>query len=98
MAWALPERITMNDARACEQALRQAVQTARAQGQTSPWVVDASALRVFDTSALSLLLDAQRQAQAAGWTLQLQGVPTRLQELARLYGVESFLQSGDERA
>jgi phospholipid transport system transporter-binding protein len=53
--------------------------------------IDGSALTEFDSATLALLLHAQRGAQAAGATLQLHGVPTKLRELARLYGVEPLL-------
>ena len=57
--------------------------------------LDAAALVDFDTSAVALLLHAKRGALARGVQLQLQGVPTKLRELARLYGVEELLPLGE---
>lgn len=54
-------------------------------------VVDASRLQRFDTSALALLLQAKRRAQAEGRGLQVLGAPPKLAELAQLYGVDELL-------
>jgi phospholipid transport system transporter-binding protein len=53
--------------------------------------IDARALQTFDTSAIALLLQARRLAQAAGRGLEITGAPAKLAELARLYGVEELL-------
>lgn len=53
--------------------------------------LDASALAEFDTSAVALLLHAQRAALAQGKALQVVGAPPKLSELARLYGVDGLL-------
>jgi phospholipid transport system transporter-binding protein len=53
--------------------------------------VDASALAECDTSTISLLLQAQRLAQARGLALQVAGAPAKLRQLARLYGVLELL-------
>ena len=53
--------------------------------------VDASALREFDSSALALLLQARRQAAAAGRAFELHGAPPGLVQLAQLYGVAGLL-------
>jgi len=54
-------------------------------------VVDASALRVFDSSALAVLLAARREALAAGKEFSVRDLPARLQQLARLYGVGTLI-------
>ena len=56
-----------------------------------PFVVDASALEQFDSSALAVLLDCHRQAVAAGRTLAVIGMPGRLIQLATLYGVAPLI-------
>ena len=56
-----------------------------------PVQIDASALQAFDTSAIALLLQARRLAQAAGRGFEVSGAPAKLVELARLYGVEELL-------
>jgi len=65
--------------------------------QCQPWplarcyVLDASGLQAFDSSALAVLLTLRRRAQAQGGVLQVQGMPERLQGLAALYGVADLL-------
>ncbi len=58
---------------------------------SGPLQIDASALQAFDTSAIALLLQARRLAQAAGRGFEVTGTPPKLAELARLYGVEELL-------
>ncbi len=53
--------------------------------------VDASALVRFDSTALAVLLELRRAVLQAGKTLVLQGIPTRLNDLARLYGIDELL-------
>ena len=53
--------------------------------------LDASALSEFDTSAIALLLHAQRAARARGLALQVQGAPAKLRQMAQLYGVAELL-------
>jgi len=57
----------------------------------NPDVIDASALKDFDTSAVALLLEARRRAQARGVKLVVRGAPPKLVELARLYDVDELL-------
>ena len=54
-------------------------------------VVEASALRQFDSSALAVLLECRRQALAAGKAFAVRGAPERLLQLARVYGVDSLI-------
>jgi phospholipid transport system transporter-binding protein len=70
--------------------LEQAAALWRDMGQATE-VVDASELKVFDTSAVALLLEARRRAQARGAKFSVQGAPPKLRELAQLYGVEELL-------
>ncbi len=53
--------------------------------------VDASALTASDSATIALLLEARRQAQAAGRGFEVHGAPPKLVELARLYGVDGLL-------
>ncbi|MDH5330677.1 MAG: STAS domain-containing protein [Aquincola sp.] len=55
------------------------------------FTVDASALAAFDTSAIAVLLELRRQAQALGRTLAVHGAPAAMVELAGLYGVAELL-------
>lgn len=56
-------------------------------------VVDASALKKFDSSALAVLIECRRQALVAGKAFSVYGAPARLRHLASLYGVEQLIPS-----
>lgn len=56
-------------------------------------VVDASALEVYDTATIALLLELRRKAAASGAVLRLEGAPTTLVQLATLYGVGELLDN-----
>lgn len=85
----LPEVLTHAQARACREDLVRAM----AASQDRVILLDASALRQFDSSALAVLLACRRQARSLGRSLQVQGLSARLSELATLYGVMTLLQS-----
>ena len=53
--------------------------------------VDASALERFDSSVLALLLQLRRDALALSKTFSVKGLPSRLRDLAGLYGVAELL-------
>jgi phospholipid transport system transporter-binding protein len=53
--------------------------------------VDASALTHFDSTALAVCLELRRVAARAGKSLVWQGLPPRLADLARLYGIAELL-------
>lgn len=82
----LPPTLTQTGATACLDELGVALKQLGAQV-----VIDASALQQFDTTALAVLLAVQRKAHALGKSLQLQDLPPRLADLARLYGVAELL-------
>lgn len=84
---ALPQELTQAQARACLAAL---LQDLRAQSGAQV-VVDASALSRFDSAALAVLLECRRQSLACGKQFAVRGLPTRLGDLATLYGVEDLL-------
>lgn len=87
--YVLPATLTLaqaNDAvRSIEQALGQG------SVEKGALVVDASALRSFDTSAIAVLLEARRLAQAAGRALRVHGAPPAMVELSGLYGVQALI-------
>ncbi len=86
---ALPSRLTIGEARASLAALEPALGPS---GNGSGAVeVDASALAAFDTSAIAVLLELRRQAQAIGRTLAVRGAPAAMVDLAGLYGVADLL-------
>lgn len=81
----LPERLTQVEAAECLARL------SRQMRDGAGWALDASALVDFDSSALAVLLALQREARAAGATLQVHGMSGRLRELVALYGVGELL-------
>lgn len=54
-------------------------------------VIDASALTQFDSSALAVMLACSRDAAAAGKTFAVHGLPTKLGQLAVLYGIAELI-------
>jgi phospholipid transport system transporter-binding protein len=87
----LPATITTREARDTQRMLTQTLQQSRKTGTSGDVVVDASGLQHFDSAALAVLLECQRQAQAFGQTLAVRQAPAKLQSLARLYGVAELL-------
>jgi len=84
---ALPSELTYRQARGVLGMLLQGLR-GRAEPQL---VVDASALRVFDSSALAVLLECRRQALAERKAFAVKGLPTALAGMAALYGVAPLL-------
>ena len=83
----LPAELTHAHADACCRMLAQALRSDPAREA----VADASALRVFDSSALAVLLDCRREALALGKSFAVAHLPAQLRELAGLYGVADLL-------
>ena len=82
----LPQELTLDVAAAALGTLH--ADAARSQGTLA---IDASALTAFDTAALALLLQAKRLAQSAGRAFEVRGAPSKLRQLAQLYGVDGLL-------
>ena len=59
--------------------------------------IDAAGLSDFDSAALAVMFEWERRARARGLRLEWAGLPQGLVSLARLYGVESMLDSIDAR-
>ena len=86
----LPATLTADEART---TLRMLTQTVKSEPESGV-VVDASALQQFDSSALAVLLECQRQAQAWGRAFAVRQAPPKLTALAKLYGVDALLMPG----
>ncbi|MEJ5991455.1 STAS domain-containing protein [Ramlibacter sp. PS3R-8] len=87
----LPAELMHAQATACCRMLAQALRS-----DLGPQaVVDASALRRFDSSALAVLLESRREALAVGKTFAVSGLHPRLRALATLYGVGELLPATD---
>ena len=83
---ALPSAVTLAQATTVLRAIE--AEVPRAEGEL---LVDARALQSCDSSALALLLEAHRLAQARGLSLRLLEAPPKLAALAALYGVDDLL-------
>ena len=85
----LPDTLTLAQANAAVQSIEHAL----GQGtvERGALVIDAAALRSFDTTAIAVLLEARRLAQAAGRALSVRGAPPALVELSGIYGVDGLL-------
>jgi phospholipid transport system transporter-binding protein len=64
---------------------------AQLQAGSGPVRVDGSALQVYDTATVALLLQLRRLAQASGRSFELRAPPVKLMQLAQLYGVDALL-------
>ena len=88
----LPQSMTFENASACSQALAKALLAQEeVEGVAVHVAVDASAVGVFDSSALAVLLQCRRDAVQAHKTFEVIGMPPQLQELSKLYGVDQLL-------
>ena len=87
----LPSTITLRESRDTLRMLSQALQGEPDSGV----VIDASPLQQFDTSALAVLLECQRLAQAWGKGFSVRQAPPKLAALAKLYGVDQLLFGTD---
>ena len=83
----LPSTVGVQEARDVLLMLKQGLQREPA----DQLVIDAAGLHDFDSSALAVLLECRRLAQASGRRFELRGSPPRLEQLARLYGVTELL-------
>ena len=83
----LPPELTHAQATASLRMLMQAMKAHK----EKHLVVDASALKVFDSSALAVLLECRRTALEFGKTFAIKALPASLGSLAGLYGVQELL-------
>jgi phospholipid transport system transporter-binding protein len=90
---ALPDTLTLAQANEAVRSIEQALAHGDGSGDVDrgALVIDASALKSFDTAAIAVLLQARRLAQAAGRALSVQGAPAAMVELSGLYGIAGLL-------
>ena len=86
----LPASVTAREANDTRRLLAQAIKS-EPEGTV---VVDASNLQQFDSSALAVLLECQRAADAWGKPFALRNPSPKLAALAKLYGVDVLLMPG----
>ncbi len=85
---ALPSLLTHDQAKACAQSLGSDIRAQKGERV----FVDASALAKFDSSALAVLLQCRRDAQASGKSFEVIGLPDQLSKLADLYGISELVE------
>ncbi|MFV0679756.1 STAS domain-containing protein [Ottowia sp.] len=85
----LPAELTHPQAETCLNMLLQAAQAEK----TPDMLVDATALARFDSSALAVLLALRRESLLDRKSFAVRGVPARLQDLAKLYGIADLLHA-----
>ena len=90
----LPASVTAREANDTRRLLAQAIKS-EPEGTV---VVDASNLQQFDSSALAVLLECQRAADAWGKPFALRNSSPKLAALAKLYGVDVLLMPGSASA
>ena len=91
----LPATLTAREARDTLRMLKQALEK---EGSGSAVVVDAGPLQHFDSSALAVLLELDRLAEAWGRGFAIRSAPTKLAALAKLYGVDALLLKAEGAA
>lgn len=84
---ALPSHLTLREATTVLRSVLPSI----AEAAEPTVTVDAAALTHIDSAALAVLLECKRHAQSHQRDLVVVNVPARLQELAKLYGVEDML-------
>ena len=89
-----PRTLTAREARDTLRMLKQALAQERGE---APVVVDAGPLQRFDSSALAVLLEIDRLAQAWGRDFAIRSAPAKLAALAKLYGVDALLLKAEGR-
>lgn len=83
----LPPTIGLAEAKDVMRPLQKAVASEPADCLT----LDASGLQQFDSAALAVVLECRRLATSSGRKFVLHAPPSRLRQLARLYGVAELL-------
>ena len=83
----LPATVTAREARDALRLLALAIQ----KEPGSEVVIQAGSLQQFDSSAIAVLLECERVAQAWGKHFAVRDAPAKLTALAKLYGVDRLL-------
>ena len=86
-SWFLPATVDL----ACAPAMLVELHRQLSAAGSGELEMQVAATQAFDSSLLALILEARRRMQAAGGTLRVTGAPSKLVELARLYGVQELL-------
>lgn len=85
----LPDALTHQNVEWANQQLKEALGQIQ---KTQALQIDCSSLKTFDSSALSWMMAAWRQAHELGVVLKFEQVPAQLQSLAKVYGLQEISQ------
>lgn len=89
----LPAQITQENASELLNAWSQKIQSTIKTAQShTVFCFDAKQLQQFDSTALAVLLALRRQTHAENCQFRIVHLPQRLQDLAKVYGVEGLLK------
>lgn len=83
-----PAKVTHDDAGALARSLKSQIAA-----QPGSVVIAVDELREFDSSALAVLLACRREALLGGKPFSASGLPSKLVQLAMLYGVAQLVGS-----
>lgn len=86
----LPQVVTHQEAPACLNMCLRQIDTL-----DGPIEADASQLRTFDSSLLAVLLACKRHATKQGKYFVAHDLPTQLQDLAAVYGIEGLIANAE---
>ncbi|MEI6769686.1 MAG: STAS domain-containing protein [Betaproteobacteria bacterium] len=89
--FSLPVKITHSEAELVLKRFKESLKALTAP-ELKTFVVDASDLKEFNSSALALLLAFKRQLQSKGLSMEVTHLPAQLHNLAKVYGVDMFLK------
>lgn len=98
MMLVMPPVVTLHEARDTLRMLKQVLQREVKACKDQLVTMDASSLVRFDSAALVVLVECQRLALAWGRGFAVRNAPTKLLELARLYGVDTLLMPPDPQS
>ncbi len=90
--FSLPAKITHQEAQGVLTRFQDRLKDVPA-AQDKTFEIDASALTMFNSSALAVLLGFKRELQMKGLHMKVNHLSEPLQNLAKVYGVDLFLAS-----
>ena len=74
-----------------EQVLHEGLVAMKRLSSGQMMAIDCQHLKQFDSSALSMILSLQRQAQAQSINIQLNAIPEKFASLAKVYGLADIV-------
>ena len=87
----LPQTVTHQQAGKYLKELMEDIKDECVEGRPKCFFIDASNLEVFDSSALAILVHLKMEVIRNGGVFEINDLPDRLSELAKLYGILGLL-------